>query len=129
MPTPAPNPRQALVPLLGFGLLAAVAAASLWLADLPSLLRARAETGRAFPDRNTDPAATTFLVSDLRRFPCVVERNQQVRVDRINTAVDYYGPGVDAPGGAAGPLDSWEKLDHWSIGHGRRYDPFFGFDN
>ena len=128
MPTPAPNPRQALAPLLGFGLLAAVAAASLWQADLPSLWRARVETSRAFPDRNTDPAATTFLVSDLRRFPCIVERNKRARVERLNTAIDCDGPGIDAPGGAS-PLDSWEKLDHWSVGYWRRYDPFFSYDN
>jgi hypothetical protein len=128
MSTPEPNARQAVAPLLGLGLLAAVAAASLWQADVPSLWRARAEAGRDFPDGSADPAATTFLVSDLRRFRCLVERKKQPRVERLNTAVDFYGDGVDAPGGVASPLDSWEKLDHWAIGYWRRYDPFFGWD-
>jgi hypothetical protein len=128
MSTPASNARQAVAPLLGLGLLAAVAAASLWQVDLPSLLRARAEASRAFPDRNADPAATTFLVSDLRRFPCIVEWKKQARVDRLNTAIDRFGPGVDAPDCVASPLDSWEKLDSWSLGYWRRYDPFLGYD-
>jgi hypothetical protein len=128
MSTTAPKAPQETAPWLGLCLLAAVAAASLWQVDLPSLVRARAEASRAFPERNTDPAATTFLVSDLRRLRCLVERKKQARVERLNSGVDYYAPGVDAPDCVAAPLDSWEKLDHWAVGYWRRYDPFFGWD-
>jgi hypothetical protein len=128
MSTPSPSPRQALATCLGLGFLAAVAAASLWQVDLPALCRARAEAARAFPDPQTNPAATTFLVSDLRRFPCIVERRRHARVERLNPAIDRYDPGVDAPDSAARPLDSWEKMDNWSVGYWRSYDPFLGYD-
>ena len=128
MPTSTQPQRRAWVRLANGALLAAVAVLALQHVDLPSLTGGRAATAGPLSATETAPCMGPFLIGDLRRFPCIVKRTGEARVNPMNTAIDRLGPGLDAVEGADRPLDSWEKLDHWSLGYWRRYDPFFGED-
>jgi hypothetical protein len=120
--------RRTRAPLLQLALLAAVALPAFWFVGLPSLIGFQVAPARDFADRPTTLAASTFLVSDFQRLPCLAQRRYQARLQRMSSAVDWLGPGVDDPSGADHPLDCWEKLDRWSYGYTRRFDPFFGED-
>jgi hypothetical protein len=100
----------------------------LYQVDLPSVLRFHAAVAERFPERDSPPTSGTLVISDLQRFPCIMEYRKQARVNRLNPTIDQFGPGFDGLDGADRPLDSWEKLDHWSLGYWRRYDLFFGDD-
>jgi hypothetical protein len=125
METRPPTKIQALSALARVALLAAVGLFALRYADVASLIEFRPATVPASAGE-PDPATAPFLVSDFRRIPCVMRSRKAARVHPLNTAIDQLGPGFD--GLAGRPLDSWDKLDHWSMGYWSRFDNFLGCD-
>jgi hypothetical protein len=120
---------QALATLLHLALLAAVAVPALQHVGFPAVIAVLGGTGGTFAGEGADPTAATPVLADLERLPCLGgHRRHRARVEPLNTAIDRLGPGFDAAAGADRPLDSWEKLDHWSLGYASRFDPFLGWD-